>query len=232
MKSLRRMMANHDPYLLIASILRSSFSFLFPNFIFPYVSTINCYWLVNTLTTFAEHKSHLEIPKCIPPVKDSEHQVRADGSFFTSLDNLNIFTATRSPLGTWNYCQFNPKGSQMPLKSQKILVTLSPHICISWYHAKEFHECFLLCLWNTMLWQSTITCTDVDPGAAVRTILPTCLIHFLSMTREQEADCSEGDCAWQCETAQLCFSAWPQGRKGSSAHGCCRRGKSRVWGTE
>lgn len=81
MKSLRRMVGNHDPYLLIGSILRSSFSFLFPNFIFPYGSTINCCWLVNSPMTFAEHKSHLEIPKCIPPVKDSEHQVCTDGSF-------------------------------------------------------------------------------------------------------------------------------------------------------
>lgn len=81
MKSLRGTMVNHDPYLLVSSILRSSFSFLFPNFIFPYGSTINCCWLVNAPTTFVEHKSHLEIPKCIPPVKDSEHQVHTDGSF-------------------------------------------------------------------------------------------------------------------------------------------------------
>lgn len=120
----------------------------------------------------------------------------------------------------------------MPLKSQKMLVTLSPHVCISMYHAREFHRYFLLCWWNTRLWQPTTTCTCVDPGAAVIILLSTCLIPFLSMwlTQEQAADCPGGDCAWQCETPQLCLFARPQGRRCSPARGCCRRGKSTGWG--
>lgn len=57
-KSPTRRMGNHDPYLLVGPVLRSSFSYLFPNSILPYGSTINCCWLVNTPTILAEDKSH------------------------------------------------------------------------------------------------------------------------------------------------------------------------------